>query len=230
MHDGRPSPPDSGYRGRQALVRSILESPWTRVFLPAAAMYVLAAIGISLGERAPMRPFLINDQPASLFGIVCVVTLFTASHGVMPVFVYRAFLSGLNGSGEAPRTGLALRAAQEAARRRDATGATGGNPVGELIVGGFVYLHMGLWYGLPTAALGYFTNGVSLLGPVLALAFAPSGRRARAWLDYGSTSMALTLWTITGAKLYPAGLFIIPIQAALLGLMHRVMNSETPAK
>jgi hypothetical protein len=224
MHDSESSaaPPDSGYRRRQALVRSVVQSPWTRVFLPVAAMYVLAAVGMSRGDSTVGLPFRF-DQMLGYFQATGILLLFTASHAVMPVFIYGLALNDMARTRE-----------QTPASKPNAGGDAGRRPVtaGDDATASdgprwFVYLHMALWFGLPTAVLGAMTSGVSLIGPVLAVALAPTGRRARAWVDYGSTSMALMLWALLGRSLFPDGLIVIPIQAALLGLTHFLMRDRT---
>ncbi len=85
---------------------------------------------------------------------------------------------------------------------------------------GFVFLHMVIWYGIPTFALAAFTGWILLPAVALAVAFAPAGTRIWTWLEYGSTSLSLILLIFMLPTLNIGALiFVVASQILLLTLM-----------
>ena len=167
-----------------------------RTFLLVLVTYALAALGLALNIK-PLFNAGINAGIHPIVGAV-VVLLFTLTHAVVPVFFYSIFASVI-----------------DAAKKHSSAQA---NPGGLLIASGFFYLHFGCWYGLPILGLASLTGWLSLSWVLLDVLRAGSGQRRWAFLQHGSTSIALVLFVIcfSGKNLFPVGILIVPLQALLL--------------
>lgn len=170
--------------------------PVLKSLLIVTATYTLAVVGMYYGLGGPEKLTLdVNTNPdrdASLGMIL----MFTASHAVIPVFFYAVFLWSYR---EAPR--------------RDV--GAGGCTLR------FIYLHMGLWFGVPIIGLAAKTGWLSLIWVVVHVALAQPGRRTFTFMEYGSTSVALFLFLSSYGKgtFFPEGLFIVIVQAAMLTIV-----------
>ena len=167
-----------------------------RTFLLVLVTYALAALGLALNIK-PLFDAGMHGGIPPIMGAV-VVLLFTLSHAVVPVFFYSIFASVI-----------------DAAKKHSSAQA---NPGGLLIASGFFYLHFGCWYGLPILGLASLTGWLSLSWVLVDVLRAGSGQRRWAFLQHGSTSIALVLFVIffSGKNLFPVGILIVPLQALLL--------------
>lgn len=159
--------------------------------------YVLAALGVRYGA-SPFFDAGAGEGLPPLLGAL-VVLLFTTTHGVFPVFFYAIFSRGIDvASGPHAKW----------------------NP-GLWFVQGFTYLHMGGWFGIPILGLAAMTGWYSLVWLVIHIAFAGRGRRRWAFLEHGSTSMALLLFLVCFASesLFPMGILVVICQSLLLTLV-----------
>lgn len=197
--------PDGQWVMEQSTNQLKIVSAFFRSFPPVLGTYGSAAISYSLSSKG-----MFNDATSAIPPLLgaTVVLLFTLTHAVVPVFFYHHFLklqdNILNPHAEStfklehPGTGWTHRFAS-----------------------GFVYLHMGLWYGVPTVVFAFMTGGLSLLWAAVHIAFAR--RPARTWLclEYGSTSMALLLFVVcfSASRLVPYGIVVVLFQSLLLTLL-----------
>lgn len=167
-----------------------------RALPPVLVTYALAAAGCLYGLAVPVQR---GDIPLPVGAGV--ILLFTVTHAVGPVFFYRRF---------APLTELT----------RYLPGSAGAAKV-QRFAGCFLHVHMGFWYGVPTLALAAMTGGFSLLGFAVHWLLAPRGTRTWVFLQYGSTSFALLLFTaiFSPASVFPWGLAVVAFQSALLTVM-----------
>ncbi|MCY3020515.1 MAG: hypothetical protein NTW87_15955 [Planctomycetota bacterium] len=124
-------------------------------------LYGLALVGIRMLTDVPLEATEPPEVP--LPAALGIMLLFTATHGVVPVFFYSVFLRNK----EVPGCGKA-----------------------------FVYLHMGLWYGAPAAALALQVHWLPLVGAAAHVALSRSGTRAWRFLQYGSASLSLLLFLL----------------------------------
>jgi hypothetical protein len=160
--------------------------------LIVTATYTLAIAGMHFGLGGPE-----NLPEGSLVksdgdASLGLVLIFTASHAVLPVFFYAFFLWLI------PRDGR---------------------------VGGyitlFIYLHMGLWFGIPIIGLALISGWLNLIWAVVHVALARPGRRTFTFIEYGSTSLALFLFLTAYGEgpFFPSGLFLAVAQAAMLTIV-----------
>lgn len=189
-------PPPQGFLPRW------LFHPWLRGFLASALTYA-AAVGAAAWKGPAAVNFQVNGQAAGP-GDWWIVLLFTVSHAVIPVFFYRLFFLGM--------------AAQSA--RSPASAST--KPGGAGCQFAFLYVHMGFWYGIPIFALGAMTSWLSLIGFAIVLCTARRGERLWAYLEYGSSSMAMLLAVGILGLQNAWGVLIVLVQSVLLGLTHVV--------
>ena len=127
------------------------------------------------------------------------VTLFTHTHGVVPVFFYRFFFQGLD-SGKAGQVKT-------------------NSPLNLVTV--FVNLHMTLWYGFPILGLAAMTNWYSLIWVSSHLILAKKHHRRWTYLEHGLTCVALLLFMITfsGGDPFPIGIIVVFLQSLLLTIV-----------
>ena len=147
------------------------------------------------------------DSASPVNGIVgfFVVPLFTFTHCVIPVFFYFIFVAAIHGMKQKIKSAsvqpqmLAF----------------------FLAFSGFVYLHMGIWYGVPSIALAFFTGWLTIPVAIVHIALAKKGTRTFVFLEYGSTSFALLLFLImfSAAKIFPLGLWVVFFQILLLTIV-----------
>jgi len=167
-----------------------------RALLVVVPTYGLAAYGV-LSNRSPELTSA-NQNIPSIVGALFIL-LFTLTHGVVPVFFYRLFFSGIEETKKS---------------------SSDQNTV-TLMVHAFATLHMTIWYGAPIIALAAMTNWYSLGWITLHVILA--GKRYRRWsyLEHGSTSMALALFLTVFSEhnLFPTGIIVVMLQAALLTLV-----------
>lgn len=168
-----------------------LASSLIKALLVVIPTYALAIYGVVTTSNH-------DFQSASIPPLVSamVTLLFTLTHGVVPIFFYRLFLGGLEGS------------SQKGSRKPD----------GIMIVTGFITLHMTIWYGAPIIGLAAMTNWYSLAWVALHILFAGKHRRQWTFLEHGSTSVALILFmtTFSGSDLFPTGIIVVLLQSLLL--------------
>ena len=179
---------------------SEIGASFLRSLVPVGVTYSAALIGIQYysGERFEF------ESPAGLAGLL-IVPLFTLTHCVVPVFFYFIFVSAIHGMKKKLRAGAA-------------------NPamlVPFLLFSGFIYLHIGLWYGIPAIALAFMTEWLTIPVAVIHIALAKKGTRTWVFLEYGSTSFALLLFLLvfSAEELFPVGLLVALFQILLLTLV-----------
>lgn len=179
---------------------SEIGASFLRSLVPVGVTYSAALIGIQYysGERFEF------ESPAGLAGLL-IVPLFTLTHCVVPVFFYFIFVSAIHGMKKNMRAGAA-------------------NPamlVPFLLFSGFIYLHIGLWYGIPAIALAFMTEWLTIPVAVIHIALAKKGTRTWVFLEYGSTSFALLLFLLvfSAEELFPVGLLVALFQILLLTLV-----------
>lgn len=172
--------------------------PWLRGFLASALTYA-AAVGAA-AWKGPAFNVQVNGQAAGP-GDWWIVLLFTVSHAVIPVFFYRLFFL-----------------ASAAQNRSSVVGQV--QQVGAGCQHAFLYVHMSFWYGGPIIVLGAMTNWLSLLGFPIVLFTARRGERLWAFLEYGSSSMAMVLAVGTIGLQNVWGVLVVLVQSVLLGLTH----------
>ena len=131
--------------------------------------------------------------------------LFTFTHCVIPVFFYLIFVAAIQGMKQTMKS----------------TGTKPGIFVFFLLFSGFVYLHMGLWYGVPIVFLASFTGWLTILAAAVHIALAKKGTRTFVFLEYGSTSLALLLFLVmfSTTKIFPLGLLVVVFQVLLLTIV-----------
>ena len=175
-----------------------------RALLVVVPTYCAAVCGLKFGL---VQPFGGEDGlgvPALLGAFI--VPMFTFTHGVVPVFFYRLFTGVLDSFSQAKKTATDNRLRS--------------NPFLPFL-SGFVYLHMGVWYGGPMILLAALTGWLSLAWGLLHVLLAGHGRRRWVFLEHGSTSMALLLFVVcfSGSNLFPVGVLVVLFQALLLTLV-----------
>ena len=176
-----------------------------RYFLKAVQVvvptYFLSALGLVFGLK-PLFTGLDNSGIWLVMGTV-MVGVFTFTHGVTPMFVYRLFVDGLNlfGASDPGTQGNQLRP----------------EPLARLM-SGFSYLHMVIWYGSPILVLAALTSWLPLAWALFHILLAGRGRRWWLLLQHGSTSTALVLFVLffSGRHLFPLGVLVVLFQALLL--------------
>lgn len=179
--------------GELSLTHSLLRS-----FMLVLITYALSAFGLALNVTPLFNPGINGDIPV-LVGIV-VASLFTLSHAVVPAFFYRIFFSVLD----------AIKESKEKV-----------NSGGLLFFSGFIYLHIGFWYGIPILGLAALTGWLNLAWVAIDVLRAGRGRRHWAFLQHGSTSIALVLFLtlFSGTNLFPMGIVVVLFQALLLTVL-----------
>ena len=174
-----------------------------RSLVPVALTYSATIAGIKY-FGAVDADFAV-DQNIGIFGLL-IVPLFTLSHAVVPVFFYRIFFGAI---------GL----------MRSQFSQTTHRPLNLTVFiwafSGFVYLHMGLWFGIPTIALAFLTGWLTIPAAAVHMLFAPKGSKVWVFLEYGSTSFALLLFVVfySGENLFPFGVFVVLFQILLLTII-----------
>ena len=176
---------------------SEIGASFLRSLVPVGVTYSAALIGIQYysGERFAF------ESPGGLAGLL-IVPFFTLTHCVVPVFFYFIFVSAIQGMKKKMHAG-------------------GTNPVmlvPFLLFSGFVYLHIGLWYGIPAITLAFMTEWLTIPVAVIHIALAKKGTRIWVFLEYGSTSFALLLFLVvfSAEELFPVGLLVALFQILLL--------------
>jgi len=88
-------------------------------------------------------------------------------------------------------------------------------------VAGFIYFHMGMWFGIPIIGLASMTNWLSLAWVVVHMAIARRGTRTWTYLENGSTSLALLLFLVAFSReaMFPWGVIVVACQSALLTVL-----------
>ena len=157
--------------------------------------YALVALSLTLQIKPLFDPNMGGAIPPALGAGV--VLLFTLTHGVLPVFFYQIFASVVD-------------AAKEHSSQRF-------NPAA-LVLSGFFYLHFGFWYGLPILGLAGLTGYLSLAWVAVDVLRAGQGRRRWAFLQHGSTSVALVLFLVCFSveNFFPVGILVVLLQSLLL--------------
>jgi hypothetical protein len=175
-----------------------------RALLVVVPTYCAAVCGLRFGLVQPFGGGDGLEVPALLGAFI--VLMFTFTHGVVPVFFYRFFSGVLDSFSQAKKT---------------ATDSRLRSNLFLPFLSGFVYLHMGVWYGGPMIVLAALTGWLSLAWGFLHLLLAGHGRRRWVFLEHGSTSMALLLFVIcfSGSNLFPVGVLVVLFQALLLTLV-----------
>ncbi|MBI82835.1 MAG: hypothetical protein CMJ81_06540 [Planctomycetaceae bacterium] len=175
-----------------------------RALLVVVPTYCAAVCGLKFGLIPPFGGEDGLGVPALLGAFI--VPMFTFTHGVVPVFFYRLFTGVLDSFSQAKKTATDNRL----------------RSIPFLpFLSGFVYLHMGFWYGGPMILLAALTGWLSLAWGLLHVLLAGHGRRRWVFLEHGSTSMALLLFVVcfSGRNLFPVGVMVALFQALLLTLV-----------
>ncbi len=163
--------------------------------------YCLSALGLIFG----LKPLFTgpDNSDISLFMGTVMVGVFTFTHGVAPMFVYRLFVDGLNlfGTSDSGTQSNQLRA----------------EPLARLL-SGFSCLHMIVWYGSPILVLAALASWLPLVWALPHILLAGRGRRWWLLLQHGSTSIALVLFVLffSGRHLFPLGVLVVLFQSLLL--------------
>ena len=179
-----------------------IRSSFFRSLLPVGLTYSSALIGITFfsGEEAE---FLQAENSAGL-GLF-LVPLFTLTHCVVPVFFYFIFVSAIVGMKKQMKT----------------AGWASAGFLPFLMFSGFIYLHMGFWYGVPTLLLAYSTEWLTIPVAILHILLAKRGTRTWLFLEYGSTSFSLLLFLFifSGKEFFPYGVLVMLFQISLLTIV-----------
>ena len=179
---------------------SEIGASFLRSLVPVGVTYSAALIGIEYFSGDVIE----FESPGGMVGLF-IVPLFTLTHCVVPVFFYFVFVSAIAGMKKMRRLG-------------------GSSPVmlvPFLLFSGFIYLHIGLWYGIPTIALAWMTEWLTIPVAIIHVAIAQKGTRTWVFLEYGSTSFALLLFFVvfSAEELFPIGLLVALFQILLLTLV-----------
>ncbi len=179
---------------------SEIGASFLRSLVPVGVTYSAALIGIEYFSGDVIE----FESPGGMAGLF-IVPLFTLTHCVVPVFFYFVFVSAIAGMKKMRQLG-------------------GGSPVmlvPLLLFSGFIYLHIGLWYGIPTIALAWMTEWLTIPVAIIHVAIAQKGTRTWVFLEYGSTSFALLLFLVvfSAEELFPIGLLVALFQILLLTLV-----------
>ena len=176
-----------------------------RAFLVVLVTYSLTALGLAFNMKPLFNAGMDHETPAIVGAGV--VLMFTLTHAVLPVFFYSIFTSVI---------GL-FSAAKDAAHHTDAQ--VPGSFL--FLISAFTYLHFGFWYGIPILGLAGLTGWLNLGWVLLDVLRAGTGRRAWAFLQHGSTSVALGLFLVcfSGKDLFPLGIIVVVLQALLLSVI-----------
>ena len=176
---------------------SELGHAFLRSFVPVAATYALAAIGLTWGND---NLFARASEQISAWLGAGMVLLFTVTHAIVPVFFYRPFFGVMKAIRNSP-----------------------GSKGTAFLLGfsAFIHLHMGVWYGVPMVALAAMTGWLNLPWAATHVALARRGTRHWVFLEYGSTSLALLLFLVffSGERLFPLGMLVVLFQSVLLTVM-----------
>ena len=176
-----------------------------RALLVVVPTYCVAAFGVRF-ELA--QPFGGEDGlgVSAILGAF-IVLLFTVTHGIGPIFLFRVFMSMMEIFSRTQKT-----AADDGVRL---------NPILPLIFRFHVGLLMAFWYGIPIIFLGALTGWMSLGWAFLHILLAGRGHRRWVFLEHGATAMALSLFVVcfSGNNLFPVGMMVGLFQALLLTLV-----------
>jgi hypothetical protein len=95
----------------------------------------------------------------------------------------------------------------------------GGRP--PVFIAGFIYFHMGMWFGIPIVGLAAMTNWLSLAWVAVHMGLARRGTRVWVYLENGSTSLALLLFLMafSGEAIFPWGVIVVACQSTLLTVL-----------
>ena len=173
-----------------------------RSLIPVGLTYSSALIAITFfsGEEAE---FLQAKNTAGL-GLL-LVPLFTLTHCVVPVFFYFPFVSAI----------VAMK------KQMKTVGWASAGLLPFLMFSGFVYLHMGFWYGGPALVLAFSTEWLTIPVAALHILLAKRGTRTWLFLEYGSTSFSLLLFLFifSGEEFFPYGVLVMLFQILLLTIV-----------
>ena len=176
-----------------------IRSSFLRSLIPVGLTYSAALIGIEF-LSAEAFEFSGRDQIGAL-GLL-VVPLFTLTHCVVPVFFYFIFVSAI----------------YSMKQKTSAVGWNLASLLPFLMFSGFVYLHLGFWYGVPTLILAFSTEWLTIPVAIIHILLAQKGTRTWVFLEYGSTSFSLLLFLLifSGDGFFPYGILVMLFQILLL--------------
>ena len=180
------------------------ENIWRSFFrslLPVGLTYSAALLGVEFGLSTEIE--IERNNLNGALGLL-IVPFFTATHCVFPVFFYFFFAAVI----AALRTGIKEETDIKA-------------KLFFLVFSGFVFIHMGFWFGIPTIALAFFTGWLTIPLAIVHVAFSKKGTRTFVFLEYGSTSFALLLFFIlfSAEDIFPLGVLVGMLQILLLTLV-----------
>ena len=178
-------------------------SSFLRSLVPVGLTYSAALIGIEYFGVADME-FAPSNPPSGIVGLF-VVPFFTLTHCVVPVFFYFLFVAAIQGMRQGVKS----------------TGMAPQMLAFFLVFSGFVYLHMGIWFGVPAIVLAFFTGWLTIPVAIVHIALAKQGTRTFVFLEYGSTSFALLLFFVmfSMSEIFPLGLLVAFFQILLLTIV-----------
>jgi hypothetical protein len=199
--------------GQWALRRSArwlaVMAAFARCAAPVVATYTLAALGLTVFDPEIPQPRL----HASEWQRAAIVLVVTATHAVIPVYFFHAVLDMLSRFTAGLRFGGAHRQALRAF---------------EVFTGGFVWLLIGVWFGLPIVGLAYFSGWLTIAWAAVHVVFA--NRRSRSWvfIEYGSTSLALLLlaFFFSEGRLLSTGWAVVLLQSLFLSVLDWTARSR----
>ena len=182
-----------------------IRKSFLRSLVPVGLTYSAALIGIEYfsGFQIEMD----GDNETRLIGLF-LVPLFTLTHCVVPVFIYFKFVAAIHGM-------------KERLNSAGSIPAMFASFLVFLVFSGFIYLHLGLWYGLPTIVLGFMTDWLTIPVAIIHVALAKKGTRTWVFLEYGSTSFALLFFVILFSvdEIFPIGILVALFQILLLTIV-----------
>jgi len=176
-------------------------SSFFRSLLPVGLTYSAALLGIEFGLSTEIE--IDRNNLNGALGLL-IVPLFTATHCVFPVFFYFIFAA-------------VIMAIKGEMKKESNIGAK----LFFLVFSGFVFLHMGFWFGIPTIALAFFTGWLTIPLALVHIALSKKGTRTFVFLEYGSTSFALLLFFMLFSveDIFPLGIIVAMLQILLLTLV-----------
>ncbi|MCH2180435.1 MAG: hypothetical protein MK108_00380 [Mariniblastus sp.] len=179
-----------------------IRNSFFRSLIPVGLTYSAALIGIEYFSAEGFE-FSSGDQVGAL-GLL-LVPLFTLTHCVVPVFFYFVFVSAI----------------YSMKKRTSAIGWSSATLVPFLMFTGFVYLHLGFWYGIPTLILAFSTEWLTIPVAIIHILLAKKGTRTWVFLEYGSTSFSLLLFLFmfSGEAFFPYGVLVMLFQILLLTIV-----------
>ena len=180
------------------------QSIWNAFFrslLPVGLTYSAALTSIELGYASELE--LADNKIHGTLGLL-IVPVFTATHCVFPVFFYFIFAAVI-----AALKGQIQKGADVKAK------------LFFWVFSGFVFLHMGFWFGIPSIALAFYTGWLTIPLAVIHIACSKKGTRTWVFLEYGSTSFALLLFFMlfSVADIFPMGILVAILQILLLTIL-----------